>query len=358
MKTKFCEFCGNELEINASFCSNCGKQLNIKKKEEQIQKEVKSKFYKKTWFIILMLIIFFPVGLFLMWKYSNWNKYLKIGVSIFFVIAYIIGLIDSTVPKEVPNVINESAHNASSKLKDIGFSKIVLKDKDGNITDIYKFSSDNIVIKQIPNAGEKISTDTEIELIIRDLGKEKREKELEERKKKIEVTNQINALVNNDLATASNKAHELGYKIKLYSATDEKVSMDDSISKEDYANWVVTKIKSNNYDKKKVSFVVSTKEAIEMEKEAKRIEETLNSKITKTEAWLMMEKYGKLKYPYGFKLHYIMGVIASGPKDDSTWFLKANCDITNAFGAKRATVCEAYVAIAGTSVSIPYFYAY
>ena len=42
------------------------------------------KWYEKNLAIILLLIFFFPVGLFLMWKYSNWNKVIKIVISIFF----------------------------------------------------------------------------------------------------------------------------------------------------------------------------------------------------------------------------------------------------------------------------------
>ncbi|MCE5220902.1 MAG: hypothetical protein LLF98_06430 [Clostridium sp.] len=42
------------------------------------------KWYEKNLAIILLLIFFFPVGLFLMWKYSRWNKIAKIVISIFF----------------------------------------------------------------------------------------------------------------------------------------------------------------------------------------------------------------------------------------------------------------------------------
>lgn len=52
-----------------------------------------TKIYQKTWFIILMLIIFFPVGLFLMWRYSSWNKVVKILVSAVFAIALIISFV-------------------------------------------------------------------------------------------------------------------------------------------------------------------------------------------------------------------------------------------------------------------------
>ena len=43
------------------------------------------KLTQKTWFIILMLFVFFPVGLYFMWR-SGWNKIVKIIVSVFFVI--------------------------------------------------------------------------------------------------------------------------------------------------------------------------------------------------------------------------------------------------------------------------------
>lgn len=48
--------------------------------------ETKKKWYQKTGWIIALLILFFPVGLFLMWKYANWNKKVKWGISIFFLL--------------------------------------------------------------------------------------------------------------------------------------------------------------------------------------------------------------------------------------------------------------------------------
>ena len=40
------------------------------------------KIYEKNWFIILMLVLFFPVGLFLMWKNAKWHKTVKIIISV------------------------------------------------------------------------------------------------------------------------------------------------------------------------------------------------------------------------------------------------------------------------------------
>ena len=73
------------------------------------------KFYEKDWFIILMLFIFFPVGLFLMWKYSKWNREAKIIISILFVVVGIF----SGVNKTNENVdINDSNVNIETVKKD------------------------------------------------------------------------------------------------------------------------------------------------------------------------------------------------------------------------------------------------
>ena len=47
------------------------------------------KIYEKNWFIILMLVVFFPVGLFLMWKNAKWHKTVKIIISVLFAAAVI-----------------------------------------------------------------------------------------------------------------------------------------------------------------------------------------------------------------------------------------------------------------------------
>lgn len=39
--------------------------------------EQKTPIYKKSWFVIIMLVIFFPIGLYLMWAHTDWNKAAK-----------------------------------------------------------------------------------------------------------------------------------------------------------------------------------------------------------------------------------------------------------------------------------------
>ncbi|MBI3341577.1 hypothetical protein HY024_00480 [Candidatus Curtissbacteria bacterium] len=41
----------------------------------------KDKWYQKSAVIIVLLVIFFPIGLYLMWKYANWDNKIKWGVT-------------------------------------------------------------------------------------------------------------------------------------------------------------------------------------------------------------------------------------------------------------------------------------
>ena len=58
------------------------------------------KFYEKDLFIILILFLCPPIGLFLMWKYSKWHKTEKIIISVFFAVMVIF----SNGSKESKNV--------------------------------------------------------------------------------------------------------------------------------------------------------------------------------------------------------------------------------------------------------------
>lgn len=61
------------------------------------QKQV---WYTKNWVIVTLLILFFPAGLFLMWRYTDWNKNTKLIITGLLVIASIFSL--STKPTESP----------------------------------------------------------------------------------------------------------------------------------------------------------------------------------------------------------------------------------------------------------------
>lgn len=53
--------------------------------------ESKKSWYKSNLGIIALLILFFPAGIFLMWKYTNWNKKAKWAITGIFVLLIAIG---------------------------------------------------------------------------------------------------------------------------------------------------------------------------------------------------------------------------------------------------------------------------
>lgn len=51
----------------------------------------KKKWYQSSVGVIALLILFFPAGLYLMWKHTDWNKKVKWGITGFFTLMLIIG---------------------------------------------------------------------------------------------------------------------------------------------------------------------------------------------------------------------------------------------------------------------------
>lgn len=78
-------------------------------------KELKSrKWYQKTVWIVTFLILFFPIGLFLMWRYSSWSSLVKWIVSGVFV--YIVFINAITGGKGINNNHTESTKNEAPKV--------------------------------------------------------------------------------------------------------------------------------------------------------------------------------------------------------------------------------------------------
>ncbi len=99
---KFCKFCGEKIDKDCVVCPKCGRQLELikenEKKESSETKEnhrdsnvEKPKFYTQNWFMWVMLIVFAPIGIFLMWKFHpEMKKNLKIILTVVFAIFFII----------------------------------------------------------------------------------------------------------------------------------------------------------------------------------------------------------------------------------------------------------------------------
>lgn len=74
----FCKNCGKELADDCNFCSNCGTRLKDNQqgvpsgyKRHEASRENNEQFYKQTWFAIFMLFVFWPIGLYLLFKYCG-----------------------------------------------------------------------------------------------------------------------------------------------------------------------------------------------------------------------------------------------------------------------------------------------
>ena len=70
------------------------------------------KFYQRNWFIILMLFLFAPVGIILMWQNTSWNKIVKIALSVFFGLIFVAALFgalsdESTDQTDTSNIKQE-----------------------------------------------------------------------------------------------------------------------------------------------------------------------------------------------------------------------------------------------------------
>ena len=114
--------------------------------------------------------------------------------------------------------------------------------------------------------------------------------------------------------------------------------------------YVLAELIANAYDAdaKKALFYINTQENIDMAKEKEINRDNLNDRLDSVYAWQAVENYGKQQYTYGFKLHYLTGRLNEEPANEKTWFLKAYCDVKNAYGIwEKQLVCEAYVT--GTS---------
>lgn len=109
-----CPECGKKISDKAAACIHCGCPLehnhdnhNSQTDEITINKDAvllpeingentaiepaksKRKFYQSNWFIFPMLLLFFPVGVFLLWKYKKTNLFVRIISTIVFAVNFL-----------------------------------------------------------------------------------------------------------------------------------------------------------------------------------------------------------------------------------------------------------------------------
>jgi len=131
-ESKYCKHCGQLIPKESIVCPKCGRQLKTAM-ENKVNKEKQSietryednKFYIKTWFMWIMLILFAPLGILLMWKFHpEIKKNVKIIITIIFSILFIV--IFSNIDSE--DISTPSLDNAKVEVTIIDFSKMKQSD--------------------------------------------------------------------------------------------------------------------------------------------------------------------------------------------------------------------------------------
>lgn len=187
---KFCKFCGAEIDKELIVCPKCGRQLKLIKAEHEEEKveaniEEKSKFYSQDWFMWLMLFLFPPVGIFLMWKFNEkLSKNIKVILSVVFGFVFLIAMFsgedETTNDSDVPSD-NNSNEVITKKVEMINFGlmtehEILTWCYENNLNCSIKREYSDLIakdkyIKQSVNANEQVAENTKITITF-SLGKE------------------------------------------------------------------------------------------------------------------------------------------------------------------------------------------
>lgn len=94
-----CPKCGKEFSSLAEACPKCG-YINKPSVKEEVLEDKKS-IWSKTWICVIALIVFCPVGLFLMWKYKKFPKIARIIITAFFIMAMLDVFPDENMEEKV-----------------------------------------------------------------------------------------------------------------------------------------------------------------------------------------------------------------------------------------------------------------
>ena len=88
-----CKYCGQTIPDNANYCSGCGRAV----REETTEVKRESKFWEQGWFAVLMLFIFWPVGLYLLWRYHGVFAKAIVGIFLLIILLTFITALESSL---------------------------------------------------------------------------------------------------------------------------------------------------------------------------------------------------------------------------------------------------------------------
>ena len=95
--------------VLSKYCCNIGKHFK-RRGEVKLSKQHR-RFYQSNWFIILMLIFVFPLGLFLMWRYASWKRVWKISATVLIALIFL-GQVGIANENDQETSHNKTAHTS------------------------------------------------------------------------------------------------------------------------------------------------------------------------------------------------------------------------------------------------------
>lgn len=127
-KSHNCECCGTPLDIPQEMIQLELDEMRkrdvdqrMRENEERFraeEAEKNKKWYQKPVGIIILLILFFPVGLYLMWKYAHWNKVVKLIVTAIIAVIVIVNLVVPRGNNTTPSYKSTSQEYAQEEAND------------------------------------------------------------------------------------------------------------------------------------------------------------------------------------------------------------------------------------------------
>lgn len=127
------------------------------------------KFYKSTWFIVLMLIFLIPVGLFLMWWHQKFTRARRVLITVFFLLfwGWAFNLEEPPISAEqCEQGVAEVKEQLASLQSEYDDLKLVVKDCKTEITSLTKKleDADKITAQAVKEAEAKMQKKHEAEL--------------------------------------------------------------------------------------------------------------------------------------------------------------------------------------------------
>jgi len=73
--------------------------------------QLEKKWWQKDWFVIFLLFLFWPIGLYLMYSNTSWPYWLKISITLIILIFFFLTLADVLNPLlEISRIVGKNRY--------------------------------------------------------------------------------------------------------------------------------------------------------------------------------------------------------------------------------------------------------